>query len=223
MPPAVPRAGKQPGPGSGEPRSFSLRIFFFLSVCRPLSSAACLAFVAGERWPLIPPCFYSLPFGDQPRLNYNLSASPSFPGEIGLLWVTHQSAAVRGQGNTVFSLQVPGQAPCEESEMAHKGATRPPLSPLTLLAATQATSRYWSIVAFMGLGEADSKIRRSETQIGRVSTGRVSCQKCIPEQIGISAYLPEYYPHFQIVDRDNGKFEAAGLRFHRFGSFLLTK
>lgn len=160
MPPDVPRAGKGPGARKWRAVQLLLHIFFFLSACRPLSSAACLAFVAGERWPLRPPCFYSLPFGDQPRLNYNLSPSSSFPGEIGLLWVTHQSAAVGGQLNTVFSLQVPGQTPCEESEMAHKGDTRPPLSPLTLLAATQATPRYWSIVAFMGLGEADSKIRR---------------------------------------------------------------
>lgn len=50
----------------------------------------------------------------------------------------------------------------------------------------------------------------------------MSCQKRIPEQTGISAYLPEYYPHFRIVDRGNGKFVAGGLRFHRVGSFLLT-
>lgn len=132
-------------------------------------------------------------------------------------------AAVGGQGNTVFSVQVPGQTPREGSEMAHKGAARPPLSPLTLLAATQATSRYWSSVAFMGCGEAGSKTRRSETQMGRVSAARVSCHKCLPEQLGVSAHLPECYPHVQIVDRHNGKFEAAGLRFHRLGSFLLSK
>lgn len=50
-------------------------------------------------------CF--LPFSGQPRLNYKLSPNSGFLGERWLVWFgsAHQSAVVRGQGGTKFSLQ----------------------------------------------------------------------------------------------------------------------